>query len=91
MRPVSAIDSVSLAIQRTREFLFRPFNWGTYLKLGLVALITEGWGTNLRSSANKSGHAPGQGPTINSPFETTDIKVAEIGRASCRERVFNWV
>ena len=69
MRSVSAIDSVSLAIQRTREFLFRPFNWGTYLKLGLVALITEGWGTNLRSSANKSANAPGQGPMINSPFE----------------------
>ena len=88
MRPVSAIDSVSLAIQRTREFLFRPFNWGTYLKLGLVALITEGWGTNLRSSANKSGHAPGQGPTINSPFETTDIKVAAIVAAALLVTLF---
>ena len=37
MRAISAADAVSLAVQRTREFLFRPFNWGTYLKLGLVA------------------------------------------------------
>jgi hypothetical protein len=48
MRFISAPDSVSLAIQRTREFLFRPFRWGTYLKLGLVAIITEGIGSNLR-------------------------------------------
>ena len=45
MIPISAVDSVSLAIQRTREFLFRQFTWGTYLKLSLVAIITEGvWG-----------------------------------------------
>jgi hypothetical protein len=46
MRFISAVDSVSLAIQRTRDFLFRPFRWGTYLKLGLVAIITEGIGSN---------------------------------------------
>ena len=45
MRAISAVDSVSPAIQRTREFLFRPFTWGTYLKLGLVAIISlEHWG-----------------------------------------------
>ncbi len=52
MRPVSAADSVSLAIQRTRQFLFTNFSWGTYLKLGLVAIITEGLGGNSRSSSN---------------------------------------
>ncbi|MGD1063168.1 MAG: hypothetical protein ABR860_07885 [Terracidiphilus sp.] len=62
MFPISAADSVSLAIQRTREFLFRPFQWGTYLKLGLVAIITEGIGNNLRSS-NHGGHPAGNGPT----------------------------
>ncbi len=58
MRPISAVDSVSFAIQRTREFLFRPFQWGTYLKLGLVAIITEGIGNNLRSST-RGGHGTG--------------------------------
>ena len=44
MQPISAVDAVSPAIERTREFLFRPFKWSTYLKLGLVAIITEGVG-----------------------------------------------
>ena len=75
MRAFSAADSVSLAIQRTRDFLFRPFNWGTYLKLGLVAIITEGIWSNLRSStrgAQSSGHAP----TVFSPFNLTPGTVA---------------
>jgi hypothetical protein len=76
MRPFSATDSVSLAVQRTRDFLFRPFNWGTYLKLGLVAIITEGWGTNLRSSANKGARESGRGPLINTPFDIPAAKVA---------------
>jgi len=54
MSPISAADSVSPAIQRTKEFLFRPFSWGTYLKLGLVAIITEGIGDNFRSSGHGS-------------------------------------
>ena len=52
MRAISAADSVSLAVQRTRQFLFTNFSWGTYLKLGLVAIITEGFGSNSRSSSN---------------------------------------
>lgn len=52
MRAISAADSVSLAIQRTRQFLFTRFTWGTFLKLGLVAIITEGIGSNSRSSSN---------------------------------------
>ena len=78
MRPFSATDSVSLAVHRTRDFLFRPFSWGTYLKLGLVAIITEGWGTNLRSSANKGAHSSGQGPMIYSPFDIPAVWVAGI-------------
>lgn len=53
MRAISAPDSVSLAVQRTREFLFRNFTWGTYLKLGLVAIITEGLGSNFNGSSHK--------------------------------------
>ena len=65
--PISAVDSVSLAVQRTREFLFRPFKWGTYLKLGLVAIITEGIGSNSHSSSH-GGPSTGNGPSFNSPF-----------------------
>jgi hypothetical protein len=76
MRPISAVDSVSLAIQRTRDFLFRPFNWGTFLKLGLVAIITEGLGSNLNSSSSNSGQSSGHGPMINSPFDIPPVWIA---------------
>ncbi len=70
MSSISAADSVSFAIQRTRDLLFRPFRWGTYLKLGLVALITEGIGSNSHFNSNHgSGHGAHvypQGPVINS-------------------------
>jgi hypothetical protein len=65
MRALSAADSVSPAIQRTKELLFRPFTWGTYLKLGLVAILTEGFSSNLRSSTNKN-QPSGHGPVFNS-------------------------
>jgi hypothetical protein len=77
MRFISAPDSVSLAIQRTRDFLFRPFNWGTYLKLGLVAIITEGIGSRSHSSSH-GGPAPGHGPMINSPFDIPPVWIAAI-------------
>jgi hypothetical protein len=77
MHSISAADSVSLAIQRTREFLFRPFTWGTYLKLGLVAIITEGIGSNLRSSGH-GGQPPGHQPMINSPFNFSPQWIAPI-------------
>ena len=77
MSPISAVDSVSLAIQRTRDFLFRPFRWGTYLKLGLVAIITEGIGSNSGSSKH-GGPPPGHGPMIYSPFNIPPVWIAAI-------------
>src|ERR1700751_2761488 len=76
MRAVSAADSVSLAIQRTREFLFSSFNWGTYLKLGLVAIITEGSWSSLRSSSNGGSHSSGTGPMITSPSQIPMVWIA---------------
>lgn len=77
MRAISAVDSVSLAFQRTRDFLFRPFSWGTYLKLGLVAIVTEGTSSNLNSSSHKD-HASGNGPMIMSPFDLPMEKIAVV-------------
>ncbi len=76
MRAYSAADSVSLAIQRTREFLFSPFNWGTYLKLGLVAIITEYSWSSLRSSSKGGSHSSGQGPLIHSPSQIPVLWIA---------------
>lgn len=74
MRTISAVDAISPAVQRTREFLFRPFNWGTYLKLGLVAIITEGSGNNF-SSHDKS--SPGHGSMPHSPIDIPPVLIAE--------------
>jgi hypothetical protein len=67
MQPISAVDSVAPAIERTRNFLFRPFKWSTYLKLGLVAIVTEGVGDNFHSSTTHTGHGGSQGGLGASP------------------------
>ncbi|HEV2487668.1 MAG TPA: hypothetical protein VGT08_19265 [Terracidiphilus sp.] len=77
MRAISAPDAVSLAIQRTREFLFTQFTWGTYLKLGLVAIITEGLGSNFNFSSHRNVPS-GHGPMINSPFHLAPEWIAAI-------------
>lgn len=79
MLAISAADAISLAVQRTREFLFRPFSWGTFLKLGLVALITEGLGSNFRSSSSHGGggSSSGNGPVIKSLSDIPAQWIAE--------------
>ena len=77
MQAISAVDAVSAAIQRTREFLFRPFRWGTFLKLGLVAIVTEGLGHNFHSSSHNN-HPSEHGPAINAPFHLQPVQIAAI-------------
>ncbi|HEY1805769.1 MAG TPA: hypothetical protein VGG45_14945 [Terracidiphilus sp.] len=85
MQPVSAADSVSLAIERTKEFLFRPFKWSTYLKLGLVAIVTEGLGSNFHSSTShahrSTGNGEWHGPPDFSAFHLTPEQIAIIAAA----------
>jgi hypothetical protein len=77
MRAISAVDAVSLAIQRTREFLFRPFKWRTFLKLGLVAIVTEGLGSNIHSGSH-TNPSSGNGPMVYSPFSMPPMWIAAI-------------
>jgi len=81
MHSMSAADAISPAVLRTKDFLFRPFSWGTFLKLGLVALITEGLGSNFRSSTPSShgggGSSSGQGPMIHSLSDIQPLWIAE--------------
>jgi len=58
MYELSATEAISPALNRTRDFLFRPFRWGNYLKFCAVAALTEGTWANLHS--NKGG-VPAQG------------------------------
>jgi hypothetical protein len=81
MHAMSAADAISPAVLRTKDFLFKPFSWGTFLKLGLVALITEGLGSNFRSSTPSShgggGSSSGQGPMIHSLSDIQPLWIAE--------------
>jgi hypothetical protein len=77
MPAISAVDSVSFAIQRTRDFLFRPFRWGSFLKLGLVAIVTEGIGNNPRSSTH-GGHAAENGAAVMPQFHLAAEQIAVV-------------
>ena len=77
MYVISAVDAISPAIQRTRTFLFRPFRWGTFLKLCLVALITEGFGGNFNFSMPGS-HSSSHAQIVYSPIILTPERVAAI-------------
>ena len=59
MKVLSASQAVSPAVERTVRFLFRPFQWATYLKLAAVACITEGFSANLGSSHQQSSWPSG--------------------------------
>jgi hypothetical protein len=50
MRPLSAADAITPAIQRMRNLLFRPFVFTTFLKLSFVAVLTEGFSGNFNFS-----------------------------------------
>ncbi len=70
MHVFSAADAIAPAISRTKRFLFEPFRLGAFLKLSLVAVITEGmggnWGGNNFHPSNTSG-IPGAIPPPNFP------------------------
>lgn len=53
MNAFSASQAISPAVERTKNYLFRPFEWKTYLKLSLVACITEGFSGNFNFSSNQ--------------------------------------
>jgi hypothetical protein len=55
---LTAAEAILPAIQRTRRFLFQPFRFSTYLKLCLVALVTEGLGGNGNFTHGHGFHRP---------------------------------
>lgn len=57
MLPISALDAISPAVQRTKAFLFRPFRLGTFLKLCMVASITEGSGGGFQGTGPVGHHS----------------------------------
>ncbi|HUB51349.1 MAG TPA: hypothetical protein VL986_04335 [Terracidiphilus sp.] len=54
MQVLSATQAISPAVARTRDLLFRPFQWGTFLKLCAVAVFTEGASGNFNNHSGTS-------------------------------------
>jgi hypothetical protein len=52
MSSQSAIQVISPAIERTKQFLFKPFRLGRFFKLTLVAALTEGASGGLNLGGN---------------------------------------
>jgi hypothetical protein len=77
---LTAAEAILPALQRTRNFLFRPFRFGTYFKLCLVAMLTEGLGGNSHSSqGGGEHHPPSGGPVItHPPFHLTPLWIAGL-------------
>jgi hypothetical protein len=50
MLVLSATQAIAPALERTKNLLFRPFRWGTFLKLCAVAVFTEGFSGNFNFS-----------------------------------------
>lgn len=65
MTNISAAQAISPAIERTKQFLFRPFRLSTFLKLTLVAFLTEGGMTSCEFNT----HVPSGGS--NTPHPST--------------------
>jgi hypothetical protein len=65
MITLSAAQAISPAIERTKYFLFKPFRLGRFLKLTLVALLTEGGMASCNFSKNiPSGNGGGSSHPI---------------------------
>jgi hypothetical protein len=60
--PISAVDTVSLAFQHTKEQLIRPFRLGQWIRLGLLGLATgelsSGGGCNFNVPGGMGGKRP---------------------------------
>lgn len=50
MKALSASEALLPALQRTYRFLFRPFDWNSFLKLAGIAVMTEGLWVSFRFS-----------------------------------------
>jgi hypothetical protein len=66
MRVYSAAEAVSPAVQRTQRFLFRPFEWGSYLKLAAIAAVSEGTllSFNFSTGSSGSGNSTGEATAL---------------------------
>jgi MFS family permease len=60
---ITAVDSITPALEHTKQQLFKPFNLGQWTKLAFVGLLAGELGSNGCNRSNfQSPHHPGPGP-----------------------------
>jgi hypothetical protein len=77
MQAISATDAITSAIGRTKDLLFRPFQWGSFLKLCAVAVFTEGLSGNFNFNVphhDRSAHI--EAPPV--PFHLSPAAIAGL-------------
>ena len=85
LKPVSAIDCVSPAIEWTKRAMFRPFRWAKWWRIGLVGLVAgELQGGGCGGNVPGGGWNPGSGgehplPTIDPAVIASILAVLIIG------------
>lgn len=57
MRALSPSQAISPAVEWTKSLLFRPFRWGTFIKLCAVAIFTEGGSGSFNFNVPSHGGA----------------------------------
>lgn len=71
MSRYSAFQAISPAVERTKEYLFQPFQWGRFLKLTLVASLVDGGMSSCNfNSRMPSGGNAGAMPSFHWPHLT---------------------
>jgi hypothetical protein len=80
MRPLSASECITPAIERTKSLLFRPFEWRVFLKLSAVAFFAEiGGGGFSFSSPMQHGTLPGVPPAAQGLIFTLLFGIVLVG------------
>lgn len=79
MQFLTAPEAISPALNRTASLLFRPFRWGTFLKLCAVAVLTEGI-SNFQGRGGGGGHPmPGAAPHVMTSLPPGLIPILVVG------------
>jgi hypothetical protein len=79
MRPLSASECVTPAIERTKSLLFRPFQWKMFLKLTAVAFFAEIGGSLSFSTPGHQSSIPGISPAAQAMVFAVLLGVALVG------------
>jgi hypothetical protein len=59
--PISAVDTVSLAVEHTKRQLFKPFHFGQWMKLAVVGLLAGELGSGSGCNFHMPSHAASSG------------------------------